>query len=171
MHSGKRDFPESPNQPDTRERITLGKIHLPRAQHSRKSRSRGRKVFHDVPTKQRRWGLKLKKFFPESQKKHSGKTLFPECWILTLGEDTGFPECCCPGTRGRGPSPSAKKGTRRTFFVFFVFLAQFFSDAFPHYFKLLVQIWRYLNFFKYISFVFYVSLIFFANFKFELQVH
>ena len=58
MHSGKRDFPESPNQPDTRGRITLGKIHLPRAQHSGKSRSRGRKVFHDVPTKRRRWSLK-----------------------------------------------------------------------------------------------------------------
>jgi len=64
--------------------------------------------------------------------------------------------------------PRAKKGTRGSFFVF---LSQFLSDAFPHYFKLLVQIWGYLNIFKYISFVFYVSLIFFANFKFELQVH
>jgi hypothetical protein len=77
MHSGKRDFPKSPNQPDTRRRITLGKIHLPRAQHSEKSRSRGKKVFHDVPTKRRRWGLKLKKFFPESQKNTRGRRSFP----------------------------------------------------------------------------------------------
>jgi len=55
--------------------------------------------------------------------------------------------------------------------IFFVFLPQFFSEAFPHYFKLLVQIWGYLNFFKYISLFLFVSLIFFANFKFELQVH
>jgi hypothetical protein len=78
---------------------------------------------------------------------------------MTLGENAGFPERCRPGTRGR-------------IFLFLVFLLQFFSEAFPHYFKLHVQIWGYLNFFKYISFVFFRFIdFFFANFKFELEVH
>jgi hypothetical protein len=49
LHSGKRGFPECRSLPGTRGRTTLRKDPLPRAQHSGKSRTRGRKVLLDGP--------------------------------------------------------------------------------------------------------------------------
>ena len=58
LHSGKRGFSECRSLHGTRGRMTLRKSALPRAQHSGKTSTRGRKVFLDVPNKRRRWSLK-----------------------------------------------------------------------------------------------------------------
>jgi hypothetical protein len=56
-------------------------------------------------------------------------------------------------------------------FYFFLFFLSFFCDAFPYYFKLLVQIWYNFDFFLVYFVSFFVSLNFLAHFQFELQVY
>jgi hypothetical protein len=82
-----------------------------------------------------------------------------------------FPECQGQGTRGRGPSPSARVkalgeealprvlGTWHSgkYLFFLFFLPQFFCDAFPHYLRPLAQIWLTFEFVCYISLVFSFS--------------
>jgi hypothetical protein len=67
------------------------------------------------------------------------KTLSPKCHPLELGEESLFPECL-PLALGEGALPRVLgKGTEGIIFLFLVFSPQFFCEATPHYFNLLVQ--------------------------------
>jgi len=161
LHSEKRGFPECRSLPGTRGRMTLEKSPLPRAQHSGKRRTRGRKMFLDVPNKRRRWTLKWKKFFPERKKNSRGRRPFPSAKAWHSGKMLPSPSAAVLALGEEALPESQERHSGKFFFL--VFFCPNFFDVFPYYFKLLVQIWWYLNFFKYISFVFFVSLIFFCK--------
>jgi hypothetical protein len=75
---------------------------------------------------------------------HSGKvTSSPSALSLALGE---------------GPLPRVPSHWHSgKYFVFCLFFAPIFCEAFKHYLKLLAQIWLTFEFFCYISLVFYFS--------------
>jgi len=71
--------------------------------------------------------------WPVCRKILASRVPFPSAVGLTLG--------------GRVSSPRARKDTREIILFFLVFFSHFFSEAFPYYLKLLVQVWENLNFF------------------------
>jgi hypothetical protein len=104
-------------------------------------------------------GNRKKLPFDGGMKRHCMEEIFPECHTLALGEACLFPECLTMAL-GEGSLPRVLgQGTRELLF-FFKFFCPIFCEAFPHYLKLLAQIWGNFKFFRYISLVF-VSLNFF----------
>jgi hypothetical protein len=79
--------------------------------------------------------------------------LFPESQLLALEEGISSPSA--PSlVLGEGPLPRVPtKALGELFFIF----PPFFCEAFPHYLKLLAQIWLTFEFFCYISLVFSFS--------------
>jgi hypothetical protein len=91
------------------------------------------------------------------QKKTKKTKIFPRVPLTRHSGKRPFPECQGQGTRGRGHLPRVLGlGTRGNIY-FFCFLHQLVCEAFPHYLKLLAQIWLTFEFVCYISLVFSFS--------------
>jgi hypothetical protein len=84
----------------------------------------------------------MKKLFPRAEAQHSGKTSSPSALSLALGE---------------GPLPRVPTFALGEPFFIFLFFCPIFCEAFPHYLKLIAQIWLTFEFFCYISLVFSFS--------------
>jgi hypothetical protein len=105
---------------------------------------------------QKNWGkkTKTKNISPSAVFVAVGEAdLFPESRLPTLGEGTSSTSALSLAL-GEGPLPRVPTFAIGEPFFIFCFFAPFFCEAFPHYLKLLAQIWLTFKFFCYISLFF-----------------
>jgi hypothetical protein len=90
---------------------------------------------------------KTKKMVPRVQRLALGEEVLPRVPGIRHSGKRALPRVLGAGSRGRGHLPRVLELTLGEIFCFFVFLPQFFCEAFKHYLKLLAQIWLTFEFF------------------------